>query len=881
MAIKYRTGLNPAQVLENRGKYGQNILTQTQKQSVFSRFFKKFTDPLIIILIVACVLSFTIAIYEHSALNEPLSVFAEPLGILIAIILATTLSFIFEIKADKEFSILNKVNDDELVIVIREGRETKVQKKDVVVGDLVVITNGDEVPADGLLLESTLLTVDESSLTGEPISRKTIIEADFDKEATYPSNQVYRGTKVMEGHGLVEVQQVGDATECGKVFKAAQIDTGVKTPLNEQLDRLGKWISRISYFLASFIFIGRVVIYLLSFGGASLEWLSFSAYLLQSLMIAVTLVVVAVPEGLPMAVTLSLAYSMQRMLKTNNLVRTMHACETMGAATVICTDKTGTLTQNIMTVADIWSPFLGAELDSELLYQSMAVNSTASLNGNDSLGNPTEAAFLRWLADRGVDYTILRSQADIIEELPFSTENKYMAMVVKSSENRNLLLVKGAPEIIFAQCSLSDNEMEATTAQAMLYQSKAMRTLAFGYKYLDNNEISIINGQLAVEDINLLCLAAISDPIRSDVPQSVNECVNAGIKVMIVTGDTSDTAIEIGRQIGIWLDSDGEDNIITGKQFAKLSNIQMMDRLGSLKIISRARPSDKERLVKALQSSGEIVAVTGDGTNDAPALNAAHVGLSMGDGTAVAKEASDITILDNSFASIGRAVMWGRTLYQNIQRFILFQMTVNVSACLIVLFGAFIGIQSPLTVTQMLWINLIMDTFAAMALSSLPPDKRVMNDLPRNRNEFIINKQMIGQIIVVGGIFCVFMIGFAWLLEHTNITANMRLSQITITDYNGLSGYEQSIFFTTFVFLQFWNLFNAKVFATNKSTWHLKDCGSFILILLFILVGQLVIVYIGGEFFNVEPLSVKDLLIIFLSTSLVMVIGEILRFFRK
>ena len=408
MAIKYRTGLNPAQVLENRGKYGQNILTQTQKQSVFSRFFKKFTDPLIIILIVACVLSFTIAIYEHSALNEPLSVFAEPLGILIAIILATTLSFIFEIKADKEFSILNKVNDDELVIVIREGRETKVQKKDVVVGDLVVITNGDEVPADGLLLESTLLTVDESSLTGEPISRKTIIEADFDKEATYPSNQVYRGTKVMEGHVLVEVQQVGDATECGKVFKAAQIDTGVKTPLNEQLDRLGKWISRISYFLASFIFIGRVVIYLLSFGGASLEWLSFSAYLLQSLMIAVTLVVVAVPEGLPMAVTLSLAYSMQRMLKTNNLVRTMHACETMGAATVICTDKTGTLTQNIMTVADIWSPFLGAELDSELLYQSMAVNSTASLNGNDSLGNPTEAAFLRWLQIGGGDYHFIK-----------------------------------------------------------------------------------------------------------------------------------------------------------------------------------------------------------------------------------------------------------------------------------------------------------------------------------------------------------------------------------------------------------------------------------------------------------------------------------------
>ncbi len=876
------TGLTDAQVLESRQKNGVNILTPPEKDPLWKRFLEKFGDPLIIILMIAGVLSIGISCYEYWGLGQGASVFFEPIGIFIAILLATGLAFIFELKADKEFALLNQVNDDEPVQVIRNGNAMQVPKKDVVVGDIVILNTGEEVPADGELLEAVSLNIDESTLTGEPICHKTTDKAEFDKDATFPSNHAMRGTKVMEGHGVMKVFAVGDKTENGKVFEAAQIDDSVKTPLNEQLDGLGDLITKISYGFAAAIIVGRIVMYFINV--PDFEWVSFLAYFLQTLMVAVTLVVVAVPEGLPMAVTLSLAYSMRRMLKTNNLVRKMHACETMGATTVICTDKTGTLTQNQMQVYK--TNFFGNPSD-EVLYEGIAVNSTAQLDLSGQkpqvLGNPTEGALLLWLKERGANYTDLRDNAVRVEELPFTTERKYMATVVKSATGKNILYVKGAPEIVFAMCKntcgVTKKEVDA---QLLEYQNQAMRTLGFAYQELSDGDKTIENGKVAAENLTFLGIVAISDPVRLDVPGAVKEVTDAGIKVKIVTGDTPGTAKEIGRQIGLWNDkTDSERNIITGVEFAELTDGQLRERVGDLKIIARARPMDKKRLVEALQANNEVVAVTGDGTNDAPALKTAHVGLSMGDGTSVAKEASDITIIDNSFSSIGRAVMWGRSLYQNIQRFILFQMTVNVAACFIVLFGAFMGMQSPLTVTQMLWVNLIMDTFAAMALASLPPSHSVMKEKPRSRTAFIINHPMWKSIIGVGGIFFLLLLGLLYYFEHTDITCLTEIGKVAMGANTGLSPYELSLFFTIFVFLQFWNMFNARAFETGRSAFHFKGCGGFGLIALVILIGQIIIVTIGGEFFNVVPLKIIDWVIIIAATSLVLWIGEFLRLFKK
>ena len=873
-------GLTPEQVLESREKYGNNILTPTDKESVWKRFFEKFKDPLIIILIVAGVLSLGISIYEYMGLGGSWSAFFEPAGILLAILLSTTLAFIFELKSDKEFSLLNQVDDEELVVVIRKGKYTKIPKKDVVVGDIVIIENGCEIPADAELLESTSLSINESSLTGEPLCRKNADPAGAIPDATYPSNRVYRGTKVMEGHGICRVFAVGDSTEYGKVYKQAQIDNQVKTPLNEQLDRLGGTISTISYVLAVLILVGRAFVFLHGLDGAPIVWIEFLSYMLQSIMIAVTLIVVAVPEGLPMAVTLSLAYSMRKMLATNNLVRKMHACETMGAATVICTDKTGTLTQNEMRVSDVW---VAPEVDDNLLYQSIAINSTASVEDNNGkievIGNPTEGALLLWLKERDIDYATLRSMAEVKQELPFTTENKYMATVVRQSKGVDLLLVKGAPEIIRKFCDISSEELAFVKDYTESYQKRGMRMLALAVKELRRDDAVIANGKLYVSGLKLISLFALSDPVREDVPAAVRECLDAGIDVKIVTGDNPVTAMEIGRQIGIWTDADSSHSIITGPELSTLTDEQLELIAKKLKIIARARPSEKERLVRALQARGEVVAVTGDGTNDAPALNAAHVGLSMGDGTSVAKEASDITIIDNSFASIGRAVLWGRTLYRNIQRFILFQMTVNMAACLIVLCGAFMGVQSPLTVTQMLWINLIMDTFAAMALASLPPDKELMKNTPRNRYAFIIDRKLFWHITITGGIFCILMVWFTYLMEHADIRPGIQ--GLHLGSYNGISEYESGLFFTAFVFLQFWNLFNAKAYGTDKSALSMKNCGSFLFIAALIFVGQLAIIYLGGEFFNVAPLELDDLLKIIATTSGVLVFGEMIRFIRN
>ena len=890
---KIINGLNDQEVLASRQKYGENLLTPPAKEPMWKRFITKFEDPLIIILLVAGILSIAISFYEYYGLHEGTEVFFEPVGIFIAILLATGMAFFFEEKANKAFSVLNQVNDEEPVEVIRNGNTTQITKREVVVGDIVRLNTGSEVPADGALLQAISLNIDESSLTGEPICHKSTHEADFDKDATFPTNYVLRGTKVMEGHGLFRVEKIGDNTENGKVFVASQIDNSVKTPLTEQLERLGKLITWASYTIAALILIARIIMF---FSNFSFEWVRFLQYLLDSIMICVTLIVVAVPEGLPMAVTLSLAYSMRRMLKTNNLVRKMHACETMGATTVICTDKTGTLTQNQMRVSEM-AIDRETEEHKALAREAIAVNSTASLDFSDdhhptALGNPTEGALLLWLNDQGYDYRQLRTEAEVIDELPFSTERKCMGTLVRSAQlpGKTILYIKGATDIIRNYCSsiMGNRSWDEISNQLLTWQNQAMRTLGFACMLINDENLheGVIPTLLDTikqtgKGLTFQGIVAISDPVRKEVPAAVRECLDAGIDVKIVTGDTPGTAKEIGRQVGLWTEKDCDNCVITGPEFEALSDEELSKRVNSLKIIARARPMDKKRLVEALQAQHQVVAVTGDGTNAAPALKAAHVGLSMGDGTNVAKEASDITIIDNSFRSIGRAVMWGRSLYQNIQRFILFQMIVNVAACLIVLAGALMGTQSPLTVTQMLWVNLIMDTFAAMALASLPPSKDVMRDKPRNRKSFIINPAMTRLIIGVGCLFFVILLTLLYMLEHAPIQSMTDFLTWKNMGNQGLTDHELSIFFTLFVMIQFWNMFNARAFATGRSAFHLKGCKGFGVITLLIFVGQIIIVQCGGKMFNVTPLSLSDWLIIVTSTSAVLWIGELFRLFNK
>ena len=844
----YIQGLNDAQVAESRKAHGQNVLTPPKRTSLWMLYLEKYRDPIIQILLVAAAISLVLAF-----LNKD---FVETIGIFAAIILATTVGFYFERDAAKKFGVLTALGEEQPVKVRRNGRVMEIPRRDVVVGDIILVEVGDEIPADGKLFFATDLQVNESQLTGEPICTKSL---DAKGENTYPDDVILRSTMVMNGRGEAVVTAVGDDTEIGKVARQATEKTDSKTPLNLQLDRLAHVISKVGTGIA----VAAFVIFLVHDIVTNPEWgghnyLRMTQIVLDYFMMSVTLIVMAVPEGLPMAVTLSLALNMRRMLKSNNLVRKLHACETMGAVTVICTDKTGTLTQNKMQVGEV---FMVDGADKELLAQGIAVNSTAELDGDMGIGNPTEVALLLWMKRNDMDYRSMRSDAEIIAQVPFSTEKKYMETTVREGENR-MRFIKGAPEIVMAKCKIEEEEYACVVQQLTSAQNRAMRTLAFAVARDD-------------EPMHLQAVVAIADPIREDVPEAVMECRRAGVQVKVVTGDTVATALEISRQIHLFDDVEYDHSrplleqldkewYITGPEWAALSDDEAYQRAAKIRVMSRARPTDKQRLVALLQKRGEVVAVTGDGTNDAPALNYAHVGLSLGSGTSVAKEASDMTLLDDSFGSIVNAIMWGRSLYRNIQRFLFFQLVVNVAALLLVLGGAVLGTELPLTVTQILWVNLIMDTFAAMALASLPPSKEVMAEKPRRRNEFIITNALGRGILLCGAAFFAVMFFFLWWCERRGL--------------GGVDVRELTWFFTSFVMMQMWNLFNAKCLGTNHSAFYrLWADKGLLLVVVIILVGQWIIVTLGGEMMRTVPLSAKEWVLIIAATSMVLWIGELWR----
>ncbi len=866
-----RIGLTDEQVKQSREQHGKNVLTPPQRTSLWKLYLDKYRDPIIQILLVAAFVSLILAFIEKN--------FMETIGIFVAVFLATTVGFYFERDAAKKFNLLTALSEEQPVKVRRNGKVMEIPRHDVVVGDVVLVEVGDEVPADGELIVCNDLQINESALTGEPVAEKSL---EGGGDGAYPRNVILRSTMVMNGRGEFVVTAVGDATEIGKVAKKSTEQTSVETPLHMQLDKLAKMISKVGSVVsvaAFFIFLIHDILTNPAWGGK--DYFNMAEIVLKYFMMAVTLIVMAVPEGLPMAITLSLALNMRRMLKSNNLVRKLHACETMGAVTVICTDKTGTLTQNKMQVSAL-------ELkqgDEALLDTAIALNSTAELNDGKPIGNPTESALLLWLDAQGKDYEELRKQVNVLKQLPFSTERKMMATLAEV-DGETYLFVKGAPEIVMKKCIIEDRMQRQSAEELDEWQHKAMRTLAFAYKKIEasimrtsRTSTAEVVALLDANDLQLQAIAAIADPIRPDVPAAVQECRHAGIEVKVVTGDTAATALEIGKQIGVFEDepenigADGsltslDQQMITGEQWEALSDEEAYERAKDIRVMSRARPTDKQRLVAMLQKRGEVVAVTGDGTNDAPALHYAHVGLSLGSGTSVAKEASDMTLLDDSFKSIANAVMWGRSLYRNLQRFLFFQLVVNVAALLLVLGGSVIGTEMPLTVTQILWVNLIMDTFAALALASLPPSHEVMKDKPRKASDFIINKSIGFGILFCGIVF--FLVMFALLVYCER------------RGKGGVDVHELTMFFTTFVMIQFWNLFNAKALMSHHTAFRhfLKDKGM-ILVLVLVLVGQWIIVTFGGEMFRTTPLSLHEWLLIIGSTSVVLWAGELWRTFKR
>lgn len=860
-----KTGLTSEQVEASRRQHGRNLLTPPKRPSIWRLYAEKYKDPIIRILLIAALFSLGIGIYE----NE----YVETIGILVAVFLATTIGFYFEYDAQKKFDILNALGQEELVTVIRDSQAMQVPRSELVVGDVVILEQGVEIPADGLLLEAINLQVNESSLTGEPICHKTTDEAHFDREATYPSNRVLRSSMVVDGHGCMKVDAVGDETEIGHVARHATTFTDIETPLNQQLNRLSKLINKVAFTISLLVFVagtshGLYVYFQELMPGQPIDWAIMAATLLKWFMVTVTLIVMAVPEGLPMAVTLSLALNMRRMLRTNNLVRKLHACETMGAVTVICTDKTGTLTQNRMEVADIQSD----HHFEEQLAENMAVNSTALLeegSEGQGIGNPTECALLLHLRKNGKNYSEYREKAPLTSQLTFSTERKYMATLVTSSVNqRRMLYVKGAPEVILELCQISTDQQQQIEAILKEYQAGAMRTLAFAHREIGENEGTDCLALAQQGRLTLEGICAIMDPVRPEVPSAVKSCHDAGIHVKMVTGDNAGTAIEIAKRIGLWTESDREEQVITGAAFAALSDEEALNRIASIKVMSRARPMDKQRFVKLLQEKGAVVAVTGDGTNDVPALNRAQVGLSMGSGTSIAKEASDITLIDDSFRSIATAVMWGRSLYKNIQRFLAFQLTISLTALAISMVGSFLDTDIPLTVTQILWINLIVDTFASLALSTIPPSADVMKEQPRKSSDFILSRFVKKSVGITAGIFFAVLLG---ILFYFNRWGN-----------NTISLHDLTVFFTFFVMLQFWNLMNARVLGSHQSAFsQLLNCKGLLFVMSMILIGQILIVEFGGKVFRTEPLDITTWLTIVAGSSLVLWIGEIVRYIQR
>ena len=860
-----KTGLTSEQVEASRRQHGRNLLTPPKRPSIWRLYAEKYKDPIIRILLIAALFSLGIGIYE----NE----YVETIGILVAVFLATTIGFYFEYDAQKKFDILNALGQEELVTVIRDSQAMQVPRSELVVGDVVILEQGVEIPADGLLLEAINLQVNESSLTGEPICHKTTDEAHFDREATYPSNRVLRSSMVVDGHGCMKVDAVGDETEIGHVARHATTFTDIETPLNQQLNRLSKLINKVAFTISLLVFVagtshGLYVYFQELMPGQPIDWAIIAATLLKWFMVTVTLIVMAVPEGLPMAVTLSLALNMRRMLRTNNLVRKLHACETMGAVTVICTDKTGTLTQNRMEVADIQSD----HHFEEQLAENMAVNSTALLeegSEGQGIGNPTECALLLYLRKNGKNYSEYREKAPLTSQLTFSTERKYMATLVTSSVNqRRMLYVKGAPEVILELCQISTDQQQQIEAILKEYQAGAMRTLAFAHREIGENEGTDCLALAQQGCLTLEGICAIMDPVRPEVPSAVKNCHDAGIHVKMVTGDNAGTAIEIAKRIGLWTESDREEQVITGAAFAALSDEEALNRIASIKVMSRARPMDKQRFVKLLQEKGAVVAVTGDGTNDVPALNRAQVGLSMGSGTSIAKEASDITLIDDSFRSIATAVMWGRSLYKNIQRFLAFQLTISLTALAISMVGSFLDTDIPLTVTQILWINLIVDTFASLALSTIPPSADVMKEQPRKSSDFILSRFVKKSVGITAGIFFAVLLG---ILFYFNRWGN-----------NTISLHDLTVFFTFFVMLQFWNLMNARVLGSHQSAFsQLLNCKGLLFVMSMILIGQILIVEFGGKVFRTEPLDITTWLTIVAGSSLVLWIGEIVRYIQR
>jgi len=969
-ALPYR-GLSTDEVESRREQYGSNVLTPPKRDPWWRLYLEKFEDPVIRILIIAAVIAIAIGIVDGR--------YAEGLGIIIAIILATTLAFLNEYKAAREFDVLNKINDEVPVKVIRDGAFTTIPRKDLVVDDVVHIEVGEETPADGKMLDAVSLLVDESRLTGEsmPAPKHALegeVEAAF--KSAYSPHQLLRSTMIVDGYGLIRITAVGDHTEIGATARAAAEQTGEETPLNRQLERLSKLIGVVGLGAASFTFIALLVrgvvreelaldsqqwffFGLVTFGvlvglvrvwlpilydalelvaiparrpawldnnsllawaatllvgvlvigvGVAIGyplgalpadvtvWLPHEAAdeLLHFFMIAVTLIVVAVPEGLAMSVTLSLAYSMRKMTASNNLVRRMHACETIGAATVICSDKTGTLTLNEMHVHTAVFPALDgkppsrddASEVSRLVIDGMCGNTTAHLSRVEgekvrALGNPTEGALLLWLDELGIDYMHERSQFEIDSQWTFTTERKFMGTLGRSPDSgRDLLHVKGAPEIVLDRCAQvltadGPRDLGAADRQELLqhlkeFQRRGMRTLALAYRAAPEQHDGAKLEDLAVR-LTWLGFVAIADAVRPEVPAAIDACRRAGVLVKVVTGDNSETCLEIARQIGLWNESDTPDRQMTGSEFAALDDEQAARAVDRIKVLARARPLDKLRLVRLLKQSGHVVAVTGDGTNDAPALNHADVGLSMGrTGTAVAKEASDIVLLDDSFRSIVNAIMWGRSLYENIQRFILFQLTINVAALTIAMLGPFIDVKFPLTVTQMLWVNLIMDTLAALALATEPPHADVMLRPPRNPAAFIVTPAMARNLLGVAGVFVVVLLGLLYFLEWID----------HISDHDPTYG--GTVFFSVFVLLQFWNLFNARAMGSAQSAFAgLGKSKAFLLIAASILAGQILLVQLGGAVFRAQPLDWKTWLVIIVATSPVLWIGEVWRMIRR